>query len=93
MKRTQIQLPDHLYLAAHHLAERQEISMAELVRRGLEYMLAVVPGTKVTGEWQLPPVHDLQADDPFVKEDWRSDLHIRDFQVAETQASYGKQKP
>ena len=67
--------------------------MAELVRRGLEYMLAVVPGTKVTGEWQLPPVHDLQADDPFVKEDWRSDLHVRDLQVAETQASYGKQKP
>ncbi len=93
MKRTQIQLPDHLYLAAHHLAERQEISMAELVRRGLEYMLAVVPGTKGAGEWQLPPVYDLRADDPFVQEDWRSALHVRDLQVAETQASYGKKKP
>ncbi len=50
--------------------------MAELVRRGLEYMLAVVPGIKVAGEWQLPPAHDLRADDPFVQEDWRSDLHI-----------------
>ena len=76
MKRTQIQLPDHLYLAAHHLAERQEISMAELVRRGLEYMLAVVPGKQVAGTWQLPPVHDLQADDAFGQEDWRSALHI-----------------
>lgn len=93
MKRTQIQLPDHLYLAAHHLAERQEISMAELVRRGLEYMLAVVPGTQVAGTWQLPPVHDLQADDPFEQEDWRSALHMRDLQVAETQAPYGKPQP
>jgi hypothetical protein len=92
MKRTQIQMPDHLYQAAHHLAERQEISMAELVRRGLEYMLAVVPGTKSAEAWQLPPVHDLGADDPFIEEDWRSTLHVRDLQAAEVQASYGKQK-
>lgn len=68
--------------------------MAELVRRGLEYMLAVVPGTKADGAWQLPPGHDLRADDPFVQEDWRSALHIRDLQVvAEAQAPYGKQTP
>lgn len=93
MKRTQIQLPDHLYLAAHHLAERQEISLAELVRRGLEYMLAVVPGKTPSGDWQMPVAHNLQSEDPFVKEDWRAALHMRDLKVAESAASYGKPKP
>ena len=93
MKRTQIQLPDHLYLAAHHLAERQEISMAELIRRGLEYILAVTPHPDVTTEWQLPAAHDLQANDPFEQEDWRAALHMRDLRVAEQQAPYGEPKP
>jgi len=35
MTRTQIQLPDALYAQAQRLAEREEMSLAELVRRGL----------------------------------------------------------
>jgi hypothetical protein len=37
MKRTQIQVPDALYQQAQVVAEFHEISMAGLVRRGLEY--------------------------------------------------------
>lgn len=43
MIKTQIQMPDELYRAAKDLARRREMSLAELVRRGLEYMLAVYP--------------------------------------------------
>ena len=35
MNRTQIQLPDELYRSAKALAERKEISLAELVRRDM----------------------------------------------------------
>jgi hypothetical protein len=50
MVRTQIQLPDALYSQAKRLAERQEMSLAELVRRGLEHMIR----TYRTGEDSAP---------------------------------------
>lgn len=90
MKRTQIQLPDHLYFAAQHLAEKQEISMAELVRRGLEYILAVVPAAEAQDEWQLPPAYDLHADDPFTQDDWRVSLHMPARMAAEDAEQYGE---
>lgn len=46
MRRTQIQLPDELYETVHKVADRREISLAELVLRGLEYMIAVSPGVE-----------------------------------------------
>jgi hypothetical protein len=55
MVRTQIQLPDSLHARAKRLAERQEMSLAELVRRGLEHMLRVYrAGDAVAAEWQPP---------------------------------------
>jgi hypothetical protein len=55
MTRTQIQLPDALYARAKRLAERQEMSLAELVRRGLEHMLRVYrAGDDTAPEWRLP---------------------------------------
>jgi hypothetical protein len=36
MTRTQVQLPDELYRAAKQLAEEHEITLAEVVRRGLD---------------------------------------------------------
>ena len=41
MTRTQIQLPDEIHKQARALCEKKEISMAELARRGIEYMLSV----------------------------------------------------
>ena len=43
MVRTQILSPDELYAQAKRVAEAREISMAELVRRGLETILSQYP--------------------------------------------------
>jgi hypothetical protein len=71
MIRTQIQLPDALYARAKRLAERQEMSLAELVRRGLELMIrAYRAGDDTAPEWRLPdpvPLGDFLA--PV--SDWR----------------------
>jgi hypothetical protein len=71
MVRTQIQLPDALYTQAKRLAERQELSLAELVRRGLEHMLRVYRADETPeAEWHVPeplPLGEFLA--PL--EDWR----------------------
>lgn len=49
------QLPDALYTQAKRLAERQELSLAELVRRGLEHMLRVYRADEAPdAEWRVP---------------------------------------
>jgi hypothetical protein len=55
MRRTQIQLPDEVYERAREVCQSREISMAELARRGFEYILSVYalePGTR--SNWQPP---------------------------------------
>ncbi len=55
MTRTQIQLPDDVYARARKVCERREISLAELSRRGLEYILNVyAPENGTAGDWQPP---------------------------------------
>lgn len=71
MVRTQIQLPDALYAQAKRLAEREEMSLAELVRRGLEHMLRVYRADVTPdAEWHLPEPLPLGG---FLApvEDWR----------------------
>ena len=53
MVRTQIQLPDEIYNRAKKLAQAREISLAELARRGLEYVLGVY-ASDADGDWQPP---------------------------------------
>lgn len=53
MTRTQIQLPDDIYARAKKLAEEREISLAELARRGLEYILSVY-APPPAAEWKPP---------------------------------------
>jgi hypothetical protein len=71
MTRTQIQLPDALYAQAKRIAEKQEMSLAELVRRGLEHMVRLYRAGDVSvPEWQLPePVGLGEFLAPV--EDWR----------------------
>jgi hypothetical protein len=60
MVRTQIQLPNDLYARAKAACEVREISMAELARRGIEYMLSVYPATRAgTEPWCLPEPRNL----------------------------------
>lgn len=55
MTRTQIQLPDDVYERARKVCKSREISLAELARRGLEYILSVyAPDPGTAGEWQPP---------------------------------------
>lgn len=55
MIRTQIQLPDEVFARAKKICEAREISLAELARRGIEYILTVysVPAEDQK-EWQPP---------------------------------------
>ena len=55
MTRTQIQLPDETFARAKKLCEAREISLAELARRGIEYILSVyTPEPDANLEWQPP---------------------------------------
>lgn len=58
--RTQIQLPDETYARAKKLCEAREISLAELARRGIEYILSVY-STAQDGnqEWHPPTPRNL----------------------------------
>jgi hypothetical protein len=54
MKRTQIQLPDPLYQEIQRVAELEEWSIAEVIRRGAEQIVRTYPPSK-TKAWSLPP--------------------------------------
>lgn len=71
MIRTQIQLPDALYAQAKRIAKRQEMSLAELVRRSLEHMVRLYRADEApVPDWRLPEPLGLGA---FLApvEDWR----------------------
>jgi len=60
MTRTQIQLPDETYARAKKLCEAREIPLAELARRGIEYILSVYsPESDKNREWQPPKPRKL----------------------------------
>lgn len=60
MTRTQIQLPDDTFARAKKLCEAREISLAELARRGIEYILSVyAPEPDANREWQPPKPRNL----------------------------------
>lgn len=74
MIKTQIQIPDDLYRRVKRLAESQEWSLAETLRRAAELLLAVrSPGIEAgRGPWQLdPPANTQLRADPFADPDWR----------------------
>jgi hypothetical protein len=55
MTRTQIQLPDDVYDRARKVCKDREISLAELARRGIEYILSVyTTGPGAADAWQPP---------------------------------------
>ena len=89
MVRTQIQMPEMLYEQAKALATTREISLAELVRNGLEYMIRVsAPSTPKSKEWKFPePINCTVNDSFFDNENWRYDLHM-----AHVEAPYIKAK-
>lgn len=60
MTRTQIQLPDETYARAKKLCEAREIPLAELARRGIEYILSVyAPEPDASRAWEPPKPRNL----------------------------------
>ncbi|MBN2495175.1 MAG: antitoxin [Deltaproteobacteria bacterium] len=60
MKRTQIQLPDPLYESVKKTAARLDWSIAELIRRGAEYMVQCYADAEAQDlAWQPPAARKL----------------------------------
>ena len=55
MIKTQIQLPDKLYNEAKRVAREREMSLAEVVRRGVEYITHIYPPTTENARPWKPP--------------------------------------
>lgn len=80
MIRTQIQLPDDIYAKAKTLSKRRQVSLAELTRRGLEYMISLIPEEPPKGTWKLPSPQSLG---------WR-DLNDEELKATSRQTSEDK---
>jgi len=76
MVKTQVQFPDELFREAKRVAGEQEMSFAEVVRRGLEMVIRGYPPGRTPGQkWRLPPARKMGS--PKLPErDW--DLAARD---------------
>jgi hypothetical protein len=75
MVKTQVQIPDALFREAKRLAEENEMSFAEVVRRGLEEIIRHHPPGRSRAEtWTLPAPFDLGA--PLApEEEWTALCH------------------
>jgi len=60
MIKTQVQIPDHLYREAKRVAAENEMSFAEVVRRGIEKVVQHYPrGRQPAAHWRPPKPQDL----------------------------------
>lgn len=69
MIKTQVMLPDAVYRNVRRIAAEREIPVAELIRRGLDYMMRIYPPGKTDG-WSFPGPVKLGAAKVPVTE-WR----------------------
>lgn len=72
MIKTQVQLPDQLYYKAKAIAEQREWSLAEVVRRGLEYMALAYPVVENAADWAMPILEGSAFDPNFDKLDLKA---------------------
>ncbi|MGD7652919.1 MAG: hypothetical protein ACQCXQ_06870 [Verrucomicrobiales bacterium] len=71
MIKTQVQIPDELYRKAKQIAKEREWSLAEVMRRGLEYMARTHPPASAT-EANLPVLKEEAFSENFDQLDFRS---------------------
>jgi hypothetical protein len=71
MIRTQVQLPDELYRDAKRVAQENEMTLAEVVRRGLEHMVRIYPGRDTASETWHPPMPRRLGPFRVSEDDWR----------------------
>jgi hypothetical protein len=72
MVKTQIQLPDTLYREAKRIAHEREISFAEVVRRGVEYVTRVYPPLEADAKAWRPPKASHLGSFQAPPRDWRA---------------------
>ena len=70
VERTQIQLPDALYEEVKRVAREREMSLAEVVRLGVEYITRACPAVGSDRSWTPPPARNVGAFKAS-PEDWR----------------------
>jgi len=78
MIKTQIQLPVGLYQELKRVAQEREMSLAEVIRRGAEYIThAYRPLAEPRAAWKLPGPFDLGVrGDPLADPDWRYEVNL-----------------
>jgi hypothetical protein len=72
MIKTQVQLPDELYRTAKAIAEQREWSLAEVVRRGIEYMALAYPLRTTAKPWTLPMLKEAHFRADFDQLDFKA---------------------
>jgi hypothetical protein len=72
MVKTQIQLPDTLYSEAKRVAHEREISFAEVVRRGVEYVTRIYPPLERDAKAWHPPKPSRLGAFQVPPEEWRT---------------------
>jgi hypothetical protein len=75
MVKTQVQIPDALFREAKRIAAENEMSFAEVVRRGLEeIVLHHPPGRERASEWTMPATFGL-GETLAPEEEWTALCH------------------
>lgn len=75
MIKAQVQIPDRLYRQAKPVAAENEMSFAEVVRRGIEELVQHFPsGRQSASEWRPPAPRPL-GDATTPEEDWTALSH------------------
>ena len=73
MVKTEVQIPDDLYHKIKLIAKTREMSFAEVIRRGAEYMTSVYPVDKeISNNWELPQISTLvceESNNPYYLRD------------------------
>jgi hypothetical protein len=72
MVKTQIQLPEELYGIAKAIAKQRQWSLAEVIRRGVEYMSILYPLSPNASDWKLPVLKGAAFKSNFDELDFRS---------------------
>lgn len=76
MVKTQVQIPDSLYQRAKQIAREREMSLAEVMRRGLEYMSLTHPPVD-KGQVELPVIEEDRFIEGFDEVDLRLALTLQ----------------
>lgn len=73
MVKTEVQIPDDLYHKIKLIAKTREMSFAEVIRLGAEYMTSVYPVDKeISNNWELPQISTLvceESNNPYYLRD------------------------